>query len=202
MGATRYDYKGRNEFYKKLVTVAGISKGAANAYLTGIFRPDKVGAYKTASRHWENLMDIPMPTIDDVTVTHIYHDQDSEGDSEEESRSIELELSHEECLELIEDLKEERENLFKERKSLKTSIHLYKSTNTNLRQHVNHLIDELNKKLAETTKLRNMCDRKDKIIASLKAEDKTTNMQESSEVETLKAVIGRPSNIDLCAAQK
>jgi ribosomal protein L29 len=194
MGATRYDYEGREEFYDKLLHVIGISKGAAGAYVTNILRPEHESAYKTAKNHWESLMGRPIPTLSDVIKTHLYHDdvtpeQEDDSSDDESSEDIEYELSYVECIELIEELKEERQRLFDERQGMKTSIHLQKSNISNLKRHISTLTTQLNQKLGEVRRYKDLSEAKDKTISKLQSGSNDQTQSSSQEIEMLKAVI-------------
>lgn len=193
MGATRYDYPGREEFFDKLIHVSGISEGGATAYVVNILRPEIGPGYKTAKKHWEFLMERPLPTQDDVTKTPLYSDENPAEEEasldEESSEEVEHELSYDECLELIEELQAERLRLFDERKSLKGSIHLHKSNVAHLKEHINSLTNQLNKKTEEAQHLRKLSDSKDHIIAQLEKSSTTQGQDLSQQVEMLKAVI-------------
>jgi hypothetical protein len=193
MGATRYDYEGRDEFFDKLQHVIGISKGAAGAYVVNILRPENESAYNTAKRHWDFLMERPVPTLEDVTKTHLYndanHDEEESSSEDSSSEEIEYELSYQECIEVIEELKEERERLFKERKDLKTSIHLHKANVSSLKQHVSNLTHQLNQKLSEARHFKKLSDGKDEIISKLESGASSQEKDSTQEIEMLKAVI-------------
>lgn len=170
MGAIRFDYIGRESFYSRLRS-AGLRESSAKGYVTNILHPEKENTYRAAAIKWKELMDIPIPSINDVIETNV-HTKEDKG---EESSRIRIEPSHKECIKLIEELKEERESLFAERKGLKTSVHLHKSTSKNLREHINHL--------------QKVIDGKDKIIAELESSQNSEPEDSSQEIEMLKAVI-------------